>query len=180
MSTIGTYKIHFSQVCEALTLVDPSMIERTIEIMKLVKAAGGTVWLAGNGGSAATASHFANDLTKMAKVKAICVSDMTPTTLAFGNDDGWNEMFAHFLEVHIGTKDAVVGISCSGNSQNIISFLAMAKTRFKIGMTGPGTSRMTLMNTDVLLRAMADDITVQEDVHSAICHAVARSLRNVS
>lgn len=168
---------HFSEICEAFSLVDDGQILRAIEILTTIRAAGGTVWIAGNGGSAATASHFANDLTKMGRVKAICISDMTPTTLAYGNDDGWEFMFSNALEAHIGNKDAVVGISCSGNSPNIIAFLHMAKSRFKIGLTGPGVSRMSQMYTDVLIRAMADDITAQEDVHSAVCHAIARSLR---
>jgi D-sedoheptulose 7-phosphate isomerase len=153
-------------------------VERTVEILKTVRAAGGTVWLAGNGGSAATASHFANDLTKMAKVKALAISDFTATTLAYGNDDGWEQMFANALQVHIGLKDAVLGISCSGNSKNIISFLSAARTRFKIGFTGPDQSLMSKMGVDVLVRAMANEITVQEDVHSIVCHAIAGALRD--
>lgn len=169
---------HFSEICEAFSLVDIGEVERAIKIMRIVKQAGGTIWLAGNGGSAATASHFANDLTKMAHIKAIAISDMTPTTLAYGNDEGWNEMFSQTLEVHIGAQDAVIGISCSGNSMNVISFMAAAKSRFKIGLTGPDQSRMSLMKPDVLIRAMSDEITVMEDAHSAICHAIARELRN--
>lgn len=169
---------HFSEVCESLSLVNDQDILRAVQIMRTVKAAGGTVWLAGNGGSAATASHFANDLTKMGKVKAIAISDMVPTTLAYGNDDGWPSMFSNTLEAHISAKDAVIGISCSGNSQNIVSFLAMAKNRFKIGLTGPGVNKLSQMNMDVVIRGMADDITVIEDVHSIVCHSIARSLRD--
>ena len=171
---------HFFEVAEALSLVDDQAIQRTIEILKVVRAAQGTVWLAGNGGSAATASHFANDLTKMGKVKALSVADFTPTTLAYGNDNGWDKMFSDTLEAHIGPKDAVIGISCSGNSKNIITFLDMAKNRYKIGLTGPGSNTMSTMKPapDVIIRAMADEITVQEDIHSIVCHAIARSLMN--
>lgn len=177
---MNTISKHFLEVAETLSLVDDQAILRTIEILKIVRAAQGTVWLAGNGGSAATASHFANDLTKMGKVKALSVADFTPTTLAYGNDNGWDKMFSDTLEAHMGPKDAVIGISCSGNSRNIITFLAMAKNRYKIGLTGPGQNAMTEMKPapDVIIRAMADEITVQEDIHSIVCHAIARSLRD--
>lgn len=169
---------HFFQVTEALTLADEQCIQRVVDILKVVKAAQGTVWLAGNGGSSATASHAANDLTKMGKVKALALSDFVPTVTAYGNDEGWDSMFAHALEAHIGPKDAVIGISCSGNSANVISFLAMAKSRFRIGFTGPGVNRLTQMNLDVVIRGMSDEITVIEDVHSMVFHAIARSLMN--
>lgn len=169
---------HFSQVCEALTLMQDTDVQRVVDILKVVKAAQGTVWIAGNGGSAATASHASNDLTKMGKVKALAISDFVPTVTAYGNDDGWDSMFAHALEAHIGPKDAVIGISCSGNSANIIAFLAMAKSRFRIGFTGPGVSRLTQMNLDVIIRGMSDEITIIEDCHSIAFHAIARSLMN--
>lgn len=170
---------HFDQIGEALTLVDEDQVRRTIEIMKTVRAAGGNVWLAGNGGSAATASHFANDLTKMGRVKSISLSDLTPLTLAHGNDDGWDAMFSYPLESLIGPKDAVIGISCSGNSMNVVNFLIAARGKYKIAFTGPDQdSKISKSKPDVVIRAMANDITVQEDVHSIVCHAIARSLRD--
>jgi D-sedoheptulose 7-phosphate isomerase len=170
---------HIREINEAFMLLDEERIKHVVNTLKVVRAAGGTVWLAGNGGSAATASHFSNDLTKMGHVKAIAISDLTPTTLAYGNDNGWDQMFAHALEMHIGPKDAVIGISCSGNSKNIVAFLAMAKSRYKIAFTGPGYNRISKeVLPDILVQVMSDEITVIEDVHSAICHAIARSLQD--
>lgn len=170
---------HFSQVCESLSLVQDQDVQRVVDILKVVKAAQGTVWIAGNGGSSATASHAANDLCKMGKVKALALSDFMPLVSAYGNDDGWDSMFSHALEAHIGPKDAVIGISCSGNSANIIAFLAMAKSRFRVGFTGPGVNRLSQMNLDVVIRGMSDEITAIEDVHSIVFHAIARSLAYV-
>ena len=170
---------HFSQVDEAMSLVDDTEIRRALEVIRSVKRGGGTVWLAGNGGSAATASHFANDLSKMAHVKAIALSDMTSTTLAHGNDEGWDRMFSNALLGQMRAGDAVVGISCSGNSENVVSFLGMIEREKMIGLVGPGVSKISEMRPAALIRAMADEITVIEDVHLIICHAMTRSLCDV-
>ena len=169
---------HFSQVDECLSLVSKDTIERAIVLLDLTRHAAGTVWVAGNGGSAATASHFANDLTKIGKVNAIAICDMIPTILAYGNDDGWDRMFANPLLKYMKPMDCIVGISCSGNSDNVVEFIRAAGGRRVIGMTGPSPSKMSLLIADpnVLIRAMSDEITVQEDVHSIVCHAIARSL----
>ena len=168
---------HFSEVCEALSLVDEDQIRTAVDIFRAVKEDGGTVWLAGNGGSAATAAHFANDLMKMGKVRAVAVSRMTEVTSAYGNDDGWSEMYARPLGDLIGHEDAVMGISTSGNSQNIVAFLAAAEPHYRIALTGPNENLLSRGNPDALIRAMADEITVIEDVHLIICHAMARMLR---
>jgi D-sedoheptulose 7-phosphate isomerase len=170
---------HLNEVEWAMEKIDYKEVEKAIRAIKTVKSVGGTIWLAGNGGSAATASHMANDLTKMCGVKAISIPDMTPAVTAYGNDDGWTEMYAKALEAHMQDNDAVVAISCSGNSQNVISFLVAARRIFRIGLTGPDeNNKMTIAQCDALIRAHAQDITVQEDIHSIVCHAIARSLRD--
>lgn len=170
---------HLHQVSEALTLLDVTKVQEAVELIRLTKSAQGTVWIAGNGGSAATASHFANDLTKMAKVRAVAISDLTPTTLAYGNDDGWDRMFANALIQLFKPMDCVVGISCSGNSMNVVNFVGVAIEKRCIALTGPDPSRLSLIvhEPNVLIHAMSDEITVQEDIHSIICHSIARRLR---
>lgn len=174
---MSTFSRHASQVCEALSLTNESKVERAIEILRLVAQAGGTVWLAGNGGSAATCNHFANDLVKMAKIKAVDMTHMVSTVMAYGNDHGWDRMFSNPFLALCGPWDAVVGISCSGNSPNVVNLLEAANCH-KIGLTGPGDNKMARMISDpnVCILALSDEITVQEDVHSIICHSIVRSL----
>lgn len=167
---------HYSQVTEALSILDNDQVNSASEIIRIVRGNRGNVWIAGNGGSASTAAHLANDLSKMCRVRAIAISDMSPTTLAHGNDDGWENMFSAPLALQIRDGDAIVGISCSGNSANIVSFLNF-KNAFRIALTGPGESKISRLNPNVIIRAMSDEITVIEDIHSIICHAIARSLR---
>lgn len=176
MNVADHVSLHFSQIAEALSLVDITEIEKAIKILGDTIDEEGTVWLAGNGGSAATASHFANDLCKIAHVKAITVSELTPTVLAYGNDFGWENMFSGFIKRYIGINDVVVGLSCSGESDNIIEFLRAANGNPTIAFTGPGMNSVASLGSDVIIRAMSDEITVQEDVHLAVCHAIVRGI----
>jgi D-sedoheptulose 7-phosphate isomerase len=146
---------HLFAVSKTLGKLDVVEISKAITLLRHTRRQDRAVFTMGNGGSASTASHFANDLLKMARIRTYCVSDMTPTTLAFGNDNGWQYMFADPLLDMIKPKDTVVLFSCSGNSQNIV--LPMLLVNVKIKVPHP-------------------DIKVQEDVHLAVCHAIAGAL----
>lgn len=172
---------HFESVVEALNLVDHESIETAIKILREVGRSGRFVWIIGNGGSSATASHFANDLVKMCHVRAVAVADMTPLTLAEGNDYGWDRMFANPVREMSDPLDVVVAISCSGNSKNVVA--AVDSVRYKcqtIALTGPAENSLLLqLEPTVAIRVMADEMRVMEDVHSIICHAIAGAIRDV-
>lgn len=173
-------RIHFSQVDEAMTLMDLDEIEKAVDGIKLVRSVDGTIYLFGNGGSHATASHFSNDLNKMCRVKAVCIGDMVPTVTAYGNDDGWGNMFANHLRKVLKTDDGVIGFSCSGFSENVINALSAAKSRgiLTIGFTGLGnTTEINKIGVDCLVHARTPEIRVQEDMHMIICHAISKALQ---
>ena len=115
---------HLSEVSEAMTLLNKEEIDQMVMVLEVIKRNGGTVYLFGNGGSHATASHMANDLVKMAKVKAMCVGDMSSSVFAYGNDNGWRNMFSDLLRGLVHPKDGLIGISCSGMSENVLEALA--------------------------------------------------------
>jgi len=168
---------HFAQLSAALLSVDRDELRKAIETLSEVREKRGSVWIVGNGGSAATASHFANDLTKMAGIKAFSVADMGPTVTAYGNDDGWDRMFQHAIDVYLEADDAVVAISCSGLSANVI--MAARSIQNLIILTGNGWDENALARLPArsLLVAAVDDITLQEDIHLAMCHAIAKELK---
>ena len=171
---------HFMQVYECMTLLDKEEVERAAAVLDVVRGLGKRVYLFGNGGSHATASHWANDLTKMAKCRAVCLGDMTPTITAYGNDNGWDKMFADPLSKLAEADDAVIGISCSGNSKNVLEALRVAKARgcLTIGVTGNELdSGLHAVGCDVIVHAPYPDIRVQEDVHLIIAHAITRALQ---
>ncbi|MDD5220851.1 MAG: SIS domain-containing protein [Candidatus Bipolaricaulis sp.] len=78
------------------------------------------VYIAGNGGSASTANHLANDLIKMCGVKAISLCANEAVVMAYANDDGYNTVFLRQLEVLMTSDDLLITISGSGTSKNIV------------------------------------------------------------
>lgn len=172
--------IHFNQASEAVTLVDRDSILPIVDILSLVRKNGGHVWICGNGGSHSTASHFANDLIKQNRIKAVCLGDETSTMLAYGNDNGWENMFADAINARFEDGDCVFGISCSGNSENVIKALGVAENRgWAVGLTGLSSgSKMAKMGLDGLVFVPVPDIRVQEDIHLLICHAIVRALQD--
>ena len=173
---------HFEEVVDGLNMLDESEIWQVIKILRFTKVTGGTVWLFGNGGSHATAGHFANDLVKMCGIRAVCLGDMASAVSAYGNDNGQENMFVDLLKEMLKEEDCAFGISCSGNSANVIRALEHAKSQsvYTLGMTG--SSLHSIINDcglDGLVHTPgAQDIRVQEDLHLIICHAIARSLHD--
>lgn len=165
------------EICETLSLLDENELSIAIQILKGARSRGNFVWIMGNGGSAATAAHFANDLLKMCHIKAVGVNEMTPTVTAYGNDHGWERMFANTLKPLVGPGDIIVLISCSGSSRNILAVAdEFRATNDMIVLTGDGDGEIVKKAAAACILAMSGDITVQEDVHSIVCHEIVRSI----
>jgi len=163
------------ELSAALLSVDRDELKKAIELLRRTREKRNSVWIVGNGGSAATASHFANDLTKMCGIKAFAIPSMVPTMTAYGNDHGWQHMFAHIIDVYLEPGDVVVAISCGGRSQNVLQ--AISQLDNLIIMTGNDlNSPLAGHRASACLPAYSDDITIQEDIHLAMCHAIAKEL----
>lgn len=87
------------------------------------------VFIIGNGGSAATANHFANDLVKLAGIKAISLCANIAVLTAYANDNGYENIFSAQLEIFLNSSDALITISCSGKSKNITRALKVARNK---------------------------------------------------
>jgi D-sedoheptulose 7-phosphate isomerase len=146
---------------------------------------GGTIFVLGNGGSAATASHFACDLAKGTRLdgaptfRVIPLTDNVPLLTAWGNDTSYDRVFAEQLNALVRAGDVVVMITASGNSPNVLASAEVAReagatTIAFAGRTGGRVSEIT----DLVVRVPSDSIEQVEDAHSAICHALCVSLRN--
>jgi D-sedoheptulose 7-phosphate isomerase len=168
---------HLSEVSEAMSFLDMVNIQAAVNILKRVKMEGAAVYLIGNGGSAATCSHFANDLVKMCHIRAYSIPDMTVLTLAMGNDGEWFGMFYDTIRRLKQPRDIVIAITCSGESENITSVLYELINSDRILLTGPADDSSALRTEpDVVIKAMAQDITIQEDIHLMVCHAICKEL----
>ena len=176
MDTYKKITNHFAELSVALISVDRVEVEKAVALLRVAKSKGASVYIMGNGGSAATASHFANDLVKIAGVKAFSLPDMTPTMMAYGNDNGWQYMFSHMLNLLQNPDDVIVAISCSGNSLNVVQ--AAYGVENLIILTGNEfeNNKLAHIKAKAIIPAMNDDITIQEDIHTAVCHAIAKAL----
>ena len=126
-------KAYFSHLKEIFDKISLSEIKSFIEILLTARESGATIFFIGNGGSAATASHFANDLafgTNEYKkpFKVMSITDNVATLTALSNDYGYDDIFVRQLRIYSNKKDVLVGISASGNSQNLINAFEYAST----------------------------------------------------
>ena len=179
MDMIAEARDYFDRVGKALLGIELHQVWKAMELLGRQGDAGNIVWVVGNGGSAATAAHFANDLIKMARLRAVALTEMVPVITAYGNDDGWGQMFAHPLKVLMGPGDVLVAISCSGKSENVLACARRVAMDRLIVLTGPSTAENELIRLPCYAKlcVASDDIRVVEDGHSAICHALAGMLR---
>lgn len=126
------YLDEFTQMLDRVGLDD---IERFVDHLRVARDADGTVYVAGNGGSASTASHWANDLGKATKassrafMRVMCLSDNVAWLTALANDEGYDRVFSGQLENFAGPGDVLVVLSASGNSPNLIEAVRLAKRR---------------------------------------------------
>ena len=167
---------HFDEVCDALNRIDRHEVSYAIDIFRDVRGHGKFVWLIGNGGSAATAAHFSNDLLKMGGIRALAIPQQISVLSAFGNDTGWENMFLSPIEILARPGDVLVAISCSGKSRNVIEVMRSWSGRSIVLTGNDHASDLVKLSPSVVIYAESEEITVQEDVHCAVCHKIAREL----
>lgn len=135
------------------------------------------IYVFGNGGSSATASHFQNDFGKgisefvKDKFRFQCLNDNVATVMAVANDIGFEEVFRFQLRGVIEPGDIVLAISGSGNSQNVINAVEYAKSCGNkiIGLTGYNGGKLRELS-DISLHAPVNSMQVTEDIHMIFDH----------
>jgi D-sedoheptulose 7-phosphate isomerase len=157
-----------------------SIVDRLIT----VKANRKTVYTAGNGGSAATASHFCNDLVKGCRVndkegiKGLCLSDSNALVTCLANDYSYDDIFSIPLQTFASEGDVLVVFSGSGNSPNIIKVLKTAQEMgvFTIGFSGRDGGKMKGL-CNLFLLAPTDSMEQIEDMHLLYTHAIINTIK---
>lgn len=166
--------------------LDRNEIEKFLDMLADAYINGKFVFVIGNGGSAANASHFAQDLAKGTRIKpdqpkrlkALSLTDNTPFITAQGNDDGYDSIFEQQLRTFASKGDYVVAISGSGNSQNIISAIEWANNNglITIGITGFDGGKLKKI-AGHSVNVVLNDMCTSESVHSVIFHYIILELR---
>mgnify|MGYP001193226237 CR=1 FL=1 len=172
---------HLARLRACLGAVDTARVNAIAERLRDVAAAGGLIFTAGNGGSAATASHMALDFGKSTfgrpprvealRVRALSLADPSPVLTAWANDEGYEGVFAEQVTALARRGDAIVLLSVSGNSPNVVAAARAARSAGAavIALTGhPGGGVRGL--ADLAVVVPSDDYRVVEDVHLAISH----------
>ena len=167
----------------AIDLIPMDQFDKIVDILHHARLNGQQVFVMGNGGSAATATHFMCDLAKATRkpglpnFRAISLNDNIAILSAFANDEGYENVLAQQMVNLIQPGDVVVAISCSGNSENVIKAVEMAcqTDAIIIGFTGRLGGKLAKLS-DVNISAQTDAIQQQEDIHSMICHMIIVAL----
>jgi len=178
---------HLARLQECLRELRADRIAEIAERLWDVAKSGGQIFIAGNGGSAATASHMALDLGKSTlgrdprqaplRVRTVALNDPGPVITAWANDHGYERVFAEQLITLARRGDAAVFCSVSGNSPNVVAAARAARSigTLVIGLLGrPGGAMREL--ADLALVVPSEDYQIVEDVHLAISHMVTRCL----
>lgn len=181
---------YLSYLGEVLQSIDPEAIARFVEILQEARENGSTVYFIGNGGSAATASHFANDLSIGTNsyekpFRVISLTDNQAIITAVGNDFGYEEIFVRQLRVLGKSGDVLVAISASGNSLNLIRAIEYAASiEIKtVAITAFDGGRMKQMADEVVhVPTGPQEYGPAEDAHMILDHLVGayliRAVRN--
>lgn len=167
-------------LCKVLRALPFEDLARAMEALLRAHAEGRQVFIAGNGGSAATASHMANDWLKgvaaagRGGLRAISLADCIPTLTAIANDESYKEIFSIPLETLARRGDVLVVVTGSGNSLNVLRAVAAASRLGlqTIGFLGKGGGRVRDL-LDIEVTVASDDYGPIEDAHLCFDHLIS-------
>ena len=170
---------YFERVAEVLPRIPAEPVERIVQIMRDAQINRRTVFMMGNGGSSANASHIVNDLVKSLlhpdrpRFRAFCLTDNTPTLTAYSNDESYEIALAKQLEALASPGDVAFVLSGSGNSPNVLRAMETAAEMglTRIGLTGCGGGKLAPL-CDVAVVVPSDSMQIVEDAHLVVLHAM--------
>lgn len=177
MDFLSQYRLDLSATIDRLDL---AAIEVVIDCLRTARNEGSTIFVAGNGGSAASASHFVCDMVKGAsyqrekRFRILSLNENKDTMTAYSNDVGYNVVFTEQLKNFARPGDVLMTISGSGNSPNVVEAVEYAnqigcKTIALTGRDGGKLAKLAQLNVHVPNPHMGRI----EDAHMIICHMIA-------
>ncbi len=184
MSVLRQYQRNLTKTVKDLPL---EKIQAAVEILHSKRVSGNRIYIMGNGGSASTASHFVCDLNKNTRMegwpdfKAIGLADNMPVFSAYANDEGYENVFSRQLQNDLTQGDIVIGISASGNSENVLCGMRYAKETgaHTIALTGFDGGRLGGL-VDLHIHLPNKVIEQVEDIHLMLEHMIICSLKQMT
>lgn len=174
---------YFNRLKDTIDKISKQDINNLMNVLVEAKEKEKNIFIMGNGGSAATASHYVCDFNKGVsygknkKFKFLCLNDNIPSLMAYGNDLSYDDIFVNPLITYFKPGDVVIGISGSGNSKNVLQALEYAnKNRgITIGLSGyDGGKMMKMCQYNVNIPVM--DMQITEDLHMVLDHCMMKIL----
>lgn len=183
MEKINTY---FGELEHMMRRISLAGLQSVLQLLEQAYYNSHRIFVMGNGGSAATASHLALDLAKNTivrgapRLKAISLTDHVPLITAWSNDTAYEHIFAEQLASLIEPHDVAIGISTSGNSLNVINALLLARQAraYTIGLLGAQGGKIKDL-VDAYVLAPGQNIEQEEDAHMILAHVITRHMREV-
>lgn len=162
---------------QAIDGLDHDAINLFIQTLLRARQEKRHIFIMGNGGSAATASHFCCDFNKGAshtsssRFRFICLNDNVPTLMAYANDLSYDDIFVEQLKNLFEPGDIVIGISGSGNSTNVLKAMAYAKANggMTIGLCGYDGGKLKKI-ASMSIHIAVNDMQISEDLHMILDH----------
>ena len=176
-----SYIDYLSSVLNNISLTD---IEKFVEVLLEARERESSIFFIGNGGSAATASHFANDIgigtrTYEKPFRAISLCDNQAVITAIANDDGYKKIFSQQLKVLLKKQDVVIAISASGNSPNLLDAIDTAKkmNTITVGISAfDGGKMKDIVDYSLHVPTEKGEYGPAEDAHMVLDHLVSNYL----
>lgn len=177
MDYINELNAYREREIAVLNSLDLNSVNQVMNVLEDARLHGKRIFICGNGGSAATASHYCCDFNKGVsenqndKYNFECLNDNIPTLMAVANDIGYEEVFRFPLKNKMKSGDILIGISGSGNSKNVVNAMEYAKsiggtTIAIVGYSGGKMKEMADYNIHVNIK----DMQISEDIHMMLDH----------
>ncbi len=186
-SQIANASQYFSGLAQVLQRLPHEQVDQICDLLFIAHQEGRRIFLFGNGGSAALASHLACDLGKgttgrlmhARRFRAVALTDSIPMITAWANDASYEDIFAEQLKNLFEPRDLAFAISASGNSPNVLKALELARREdgICIGLSGFAGGKMKHLCHHCLV-VPSDNMQLIEDVHLSIAHALFTSIRH--
>ena len=181
MDAIKEINSYIKKLTDTLNSLSKTEIENFYNVLLKCYETGKKVIIFGNGGSASTASHFVADMNKgvsmglQKRFRVICLNDNIPTMLAYANDLSYNDIFVEQIKNFLEEGDVVVGISGSGNSENIIRAIEYTNKNggVTVGITGYDGGRLKKV-AKYSVNANINDMQISEDIHLIVGHIIMK------
>ena len=174
LNELMAYRDREIEVYQRLNL---EAVNTVMNVLEEARQQGRNIFICGNGGSAATASHYASDFNKGVsenlelKYNFECLSDNVPSMMAVANDISYEEVFRFPLRNKMKAGDILIGISGSGNSKNVLNSFEYAREvgGTVIAIVGYDGGKMKEM-ADYSIHVDVNDMQISEDIHMILDH----------